>query len=394
MPPVKTAKAKAPAAEPETSGPESQLSRYLDQTKTEHFNYVEDTHYTVSTGSLNLDAEIGGFGPSLVRLVGPPSSGKSSFALNVAREFIATVPGSRVMYIKCEGRLSADIQGRSGLTYVKDPAQWRDGTVFVFECNVYEVIIGLLRDLITSNPDKHHYMFILDSMDGLNLRDDMSKTVNQANRVAGAPLLTKQLLQKIGVAMTKYGHLCFFLGQVSSEIKLDPYAKVQPRQVAGAGGNAIQHYASTVLSFQEWYESDLILENPEARVDRLKNRPLGHTAKVRISKADKEKRHITVEIPIKHGVVNGSAIWREREIADQLLSFGLVTKGGSWLTLTDVLREELATKVGGEAVPEKVQGLNQLYTLLESWPDVTTYLFSRFKEMISGLSTTPASAST
>lgn len=386
--PSKTVSVSPTKTEPSAS-PEASLSRFLDQNKEEHFNYVEDTDYLISTGSLNLDSEIGGFGPNLTRLVGPASAGKTSFSLNVAREFVATIPHSRILFIKCEGRLSSEIQSRCGLPFVKDPTQWRDGSVFIFECNVYEVIISLLRNLIMDNPTKCRYMIILDSMDGLNLRADMEKTVDENNRVAGAPLLTKQFLQKVSVAMAKHGHLCFFLSQVSSEIKLDPYAKTTPRQVGGAGGNAIQHFASSVLAFQEWYEGDLILEKPEEKPDRVKNRALGHICKVRVVKADKEKRYITVLIPIKYGVTNGSAIWREREIVDQLLGWGLILKKGSWLTLTDVLRKELKEH-DLDGAPEQIQGMNQLYSFLESRPDITSYLFNRFKSMISS-STNPTS---
>lgn len=376
---VVTLKEQAPAA---ATG--SQLSKFMEANKTEHFNFVEDTDYQVSSGSLTLDVNLGPFRPGLTRLVGPSSAGKSSFALKVAQNFLATVPRAKAVYIKAEGRLSKEIQERAGVTFTKEADQWKDGTVFVFESNVYEVVIGLMRELIANNPGKHVYMFILDSMDGLNLRGDMTKAVDEANRVAGAPLMTKQFLQKVGVAMTKLGHMCFFLGQVSSEIKLDPYAKGTPRQVGGSGGNAVQHYASTVLEFQNWYESDLILEDPEARVNHVKNKALGHICKVKIVKADKERRYYTVEIPIKHEQNGGGSIWKEREIGDMMLAWQLVKKAGSWLTLTETLLTELTdNKLTG--LPDKVQGMNQLYALLEERKDVTDYLFTKFKAMVGGV---------
>jgi len=379
---------------------EGQLTKFLNANKAEHFNFVDDVNYAVSTGSLNLDTELGKFSPSLIRLVGPSSAGKTSFAFNVTKEFFATVPNSRAVYIKAEGKLSPELQERTGLTFVKDPEQWKDKTVFVFESNVYEVVIGLIRELMGNNPNKHIYLFILDSMDGLILREDMVKTVDQNVRVAGAPKITKEFLQKVSVAMTKHGHLCFFLGQVSAEIKLDPYVKGVPRQVGGAGGNAIQHFASHVLEFQNWYESDLILEKPEERINRVTNKALGHICKIKIVKTDREKRYITVEIPIKHNSLGGGSIWREREIADQMLVWQLVSrtnpaaekkkeeggeakKGGSWLYVSPVLASELETK-GLPPLPEKVQGLNQLYALLEERKDVADYLFAKFSAMVSG----------
>lgn len=381
---------------------EAQLTKFLKANKDEHFNYVEDTNYAVSTGSLSLDVEMGLIGPSLVRLVGPSASGKTSFAFGVTKEFFATVSNARAVYIKAEGKLSADLQQRTGLTFVKDPEQWRDNTVFVFETNVYEVVIGLIRDLITNNPSNKRYVFILDSMDGLILREDAVKTVDQNVRVAGAPKITKEFLQKVSVAMTKRGHLCFFLGQVSAEIKLDPYAKGTPRQVGGAGGNAVQHFASHVLEFQNWYESDLLLEKPDERLNRLTNKALGHTCKVKINKTDREKRYVVVEIPIKHNQTGGGSIWREREIGDAMLMWGLVTKtnpnpdpkkakdegkekkGGSWLYFAPSLINEMADKGLPPLEDTKIQGMNQLYALLEERRDLTDYLFNRFRSMIGG----------
>lgn len=401
-PPAKTKTPKDIASSESSASPEAALSRYLDQTKTEHFNYIPDTNYVVSSGSLSLDVELHGFAPGLVRLCGNASAGKSSFALNVARQFVETVPHSRILFIKAEARLSDEIQSRCGLPFTKDPKAWQDGSVFVFECNVYEVVIGLLRTLVTDNPTNCRYMIILDSMDGLNLRDDASKAIDQANKVAGAPLLTTQFLQKMSVAMTKYGHLCFFLSQVRNEIKLDPYAKASLRQVASAGGAAIQHYASHVLFFQEWYEGDLILEKEGERLNRLTNKALGHICKIKIIKTDKEKRYTVVEIPIKHNQTGGGSIWREREIGDVLLMWQLVTKtnpkaekkdgepkkGGAWLYFAPTLLDEL-DKEGLPPLPAdkegcvKVQGLNQLYDLLEARKDLTDYLFKRFRDMLS-----------
>ncbi len=360
----------------------AQLAKYLDANKAEHFNYVDDTDYRVSSGSLSLDIEIGGFQPSMVRLVGPSSAGKTSFAFGVVTQFFATVPRARCVYVKAESKLSDDLQARTGLTFTKDPLQWKDNTVFVLECNVYEAVIGLLRDLITNNPNKQTYVFILDSMDGLNLREDLAKTIDQNSRVAGAPKLTKEFLQKVSMAMTKHGHLCFFLSQVSTDIKIDPYAKTTPRQVGGSGGNAVQHFASHVLEFQNWYESDLLLEKPDERLHRSNNRALGHTCKVKIIKTDQEKRYITVEIPIKHSTGGArGGIWREREIGDVMLGWQLVSKKGSWLSFAPQLIAELADKdVTG--LPEKVQGMNQLYALLEERRDVADYLFEQFKARV------------
>lgn len=391
-------------AESPANGPEAQLSKFLKSNKEDHYNFIEDVLYRVSSGSLALDAEIGGFSPGLVRCVGVSSSGKTSFSFGVVKEFFKTVENSRCVYIKAEGRLSDDIQQRTGLTFTKDADEWKNGTVFVFECNIYETVIGLMRELIVNNPNKTRYFFIIDSMDGLNLKNDFVKSIEEGNRVAGSPLMTKQFLQKVSLGMGKNGHLCFFLGQVSAEIKLNPYEKGTPRQVGGSGGSAVQHFSSHVLEFENWYEGDMILENPNERLNAKTNRSIGHNCKIKIVKTDKEARYIKVEIPIRHYDNGGGGIWREREIADMLIVWRLVTKtdpdktskkgeddpdkgaadkkGGAWLYFDPALKSELKEKVNFEA-PPKIHGLNKLYELLEENKSVSDYLFEKFRSMIS-----------
>jgi RecA/RadA recombinase len=404
-------KPKTPAAEKtETvtaADPRVQLTKYLNGNRDDHYNHVPDIAYHVSTGSLALDREIGGgLGVGVHRLVGPPGAGKSSEALEIARNFLATVPNSRVVYVKSEGRLSDNMRARSGLTFTKRGEDWAVGTVFIFECNIYETIIGLFRDLILNNGTDCRYLFIVDSADAVNLKNDLLKDIG-TEKVAGGPLLTKRFLQKFALAMAKFGHMCLYLGQISTNIQLDPYGPKGPvRQVSGGGGTGVQHFANEVLEYQEWYEGDLILPDPDARVDRIKNRPLGHTVRIKLKKDDKENRYITVEIPIRHGQTNGTSIWREREVGDEMLAWHLVSKtnpnppeeakgkkpveakktGGSWLYFAPQLAA-LVAEQGMEPLPEKVQGMPQLYALLEERGDVTQLLYKRFREMIAGAAT-------
>lgn len=360
----------------------SQLNKFLKENKDEHYNFTPDTTYKVSSGSLNIDMEIGGFSPGAIRFVGSASGGKTSTALEVARNFLATVPNSRVLHVLSEGRLSNNHKTRSGLTFVSRAEDWVPGTCFLFETNIYEVVIGLMRELIKNNPTDCKYMFILDSADSMNLRNDFIKSVDEANKVAGSPLMTKQLLQKIGLGMVKFGHMCVFIGQVSAEIKLDPYAKTTPRQVGGSGGNAVQHFANEVLEFMERYEGDLILEDPDARPDRLKNRIIGHICKIKLKKSNTEKRFTVIEVPIRHGQTGGSSVWREREIVDQMLVWGLVTRKGSWTNINEKLIAELAA-IGVE-MPVQFQGIDKLYTFLDDNKTATSFLFDKFRRMVSG----------
>jgi RecA/RadA recombinase len=371
-------------AEKQPLDPQAQMDSFLKQTKEDHFNLEEHAPpLLVSSGSLNLDMEIGGFSEGAHRVGGGPGLGKTPFVLNAVDNFLDAVPDSRAVWCKAEGRFSLKNMARARHPLVYSASEWKAGTILIFKSNVYEAWISMMRSLVTNNPTGCRYAFVTDSLDNMILRNDMAKPIEEGQKIAGAPLLTKQLFQRIGLALNERGHIAFFISQKTSEIKTDQYAKTEQRQMTGSGGNAAGHNAQETLEFLDQWEGDLILKNPAERLHRVTNPAIGHLLKVKVKKSASEKRWITVEIPIKYGVTQGSAIWREREIGDQMLAWGLVTKASSWLTLTPALLGELE-KAGITGLPEKVQGLNQLYDLLETRKDVADHLFDTFKKRIGG----------
>ena len=69
----------------ETS-PLSQIEAYLQQHKGDHYNFEEQRDYTISSGSLLLDIEMGGgIKPGVVRASGVTEGGKTSCGLAFRR---------------------------------------------------------------------------------------------------------------------------------------------------------------------------------------------------------------------------------------------------------------------------------------------------------------------
>ncbi len=380
---------KAAAAEAEklskTMSPEALLAAEMKRSPEDHLNDEEAVFYKASTGSLNMDMETGGgVGPGVFVVTGPYESGKTSFTLACMKNMLATVENSRGFYVKAEGRLSEEMKARAGVRFVYKPEEWVDGTCFVLETNVWEFTLNTLRALVSKNPLKKRYFFFIDSMDGMTLRDDLAKDVGTANKVAGGPLLTKQFLQKMANAMAKRGHICAVAAQVSAAIQLDPYSPSAPRSGPGGGGNAKDHFANFIFVFSPKNQGDYILEDPEARVDRFKNKVLGHNVKILIKKSPNEKSNTPVTYPVRYGRSNGDSVWREYEIVDALLMFQLLTKSGSWLKLAETLAKELLEKGGFADVPAQLQGVDNWRKMLETRKDVADYLFKRFHDMVAG----------
>src|SRR6185369_12808440 len=159
----------------------------LEENREDHFNGRKRVDWEISTGSLLLDVAVGGsLGPCLLRLCGENNEGKTPQALEIIRNFLLTIPNSKALWMIAEGRgLSKENAERCGLKFVYSPEEWAVGTVFVLESNVYELFINAVKDLVMNNEEDYRYCFAVDSIDGLMLKNDKSKAINENNKVAG-----------------------------------------------------------------------------------------------------------------------------------------------------------------------------------------------------------------
>jgi RecA/RadA recombinase len=355
----------------------SRLLSFLKENKEDHYNFEEEIYYKVSTGSLNLDiATGGGLSPGLHRFLGMNEGGKTSEALEVTRNFLKTVDNSRAFLFKAEGRLSKEIQERSGIKFITNPEEWTDGTCFVFECNIFETVSELMKDLIQNNDENKRYIFILDSVDGLMTKGDSQKTLSEATKVAGGAVISSMLMKKISLALSKRGHMAIFISQVRSDIKLDPYAaNKEVRQTSATGGNALLHFANWILEFEPRYNKDLILEKPNEKYDPLKNKIVGHSVKITIKKSTNETTNSKVQYPIKYGRKDGGSIWKEYEVIDQILAWEFATAKGAWVTFSDEVIEEL--KKSNIELKKQHQGIDNLRSYLEENKDITNYFYNK-----------------
>lgn len=369
--------------QPEISANDIAL-KFLKANKDDHLNFVEEKYYRVSTGSWNWDFHTnGGLPPGLHRFIGPPESGKTSSCLEVMRNFLKRKNAFGV-YIKAEGRLSKEMQARCGLKFIFNPEEeeWTAGSVLVIESNIFEFCINFIRELIDNNPTGAEYCVLIDSMDGLILRDDAQKSFDENSKVAGSPMLTKRFLQKMANKMAKLGHIVLMTGQYSTNISLDTYAKASDKRPSqGGGGWGAAHFANFVFDFSETFNGDVIKEK-DAEQESLTNPRLGKYITVKIIKSPNEKTGTKLKYPVKIGVIGGSSVWRSYEIFDVLRMFKLLA-GSTWLQLSDTSMYK-GLKDAGAAVPEneKWNGSKKFLAWLEEDKAAQKFFTERLMDVI------------
>ncbi len=359
---------------------QAQIKNFLKRNEESHYNFEPTIDYKVSSGSLLFDYKLGGgLGTGLHRFVGINEGGKTSCALQFMKNFLDQPTKRKGFYIKAEGRLSKEMINRSGVKFVFDADDWKEGTCFVFESNIYETVFDALRELVGKNDEKIQYFFLLDSVDGLIRKGDLDKTFEESQKVAGGAVIAADLMKRMSIALQKRGHVCVFISQVRADIKLDPYSKAPIRQTTATGGNALLHFANWIIEFEARYKGDLILQDEKAAYDEQKNPLIGHVVKVTIKKSPNEKTNSIIKYPIRYGRKNGTSNWIEKEIFDFLLMWDFAEQKGAWINFdADFLN--ILKEAGFVDFPDKIQGTAKFETLINENEKLKKFLFNYISE--------------
>jgi len=378
-----TKKILPPKEEKKTSS-NSALQNFL-KTAT-HYNNVIPKETIISSGSLQLDSEIQVRSGMIVRLVGKGSEvGKSSQGFVFLENYMKTMPNSRALYVKAEGRgLSKKKLDKTGLTFVYTVDEWIDGTVFVVCSNIAEPIFKMLiKTLHDAHEAGEHIAWMIDSMDGLILEDDLEKGISNNGMVAGVPKLTKLLFRHLALPNSHYDSLGIITGQYAAQIKIETHAPSAPNQGSSSGGMSQQHQADYVFEYQQIPEGKYITEK-DGKPDRLKNKILGKFARVKILKSADDVTGNMYEVPIRKGdqYKGSKQIWLAYEVADMsIVSCGIATAGGAWISFEQDIIEE--AKALGLELQEKVNGINKLYDYLEENEPIMQFLRAKILSLIS-----------
>jgi hypothetical protein len=345
--------------------------------KNAHFNDIVPKDYSVSTGSLNLDLETGKIGPSIIRCSGMAEAGKTSFSLNLVKNFLSDkTRRRRAIYFLSDKELSEGLIVRCGVKFVENMDDWIDGTCFVIRTNEYETVCNTIKKAIKGDSGVE-IIFVLDSMDNFAPKAALEADFGDSFQKGGTSAITAHFFRCFNIELPRLGHLVVMISQYRDSVQIGKGAPII-KQTSSSGGRALEHGVIWAFEFQLPMNSkeDMFWEG-----EPYKSKKLGHNCIVQFKKSTNEKTGVKVKYPIIYGRQAGNSIWIEKEIFDQLLMWGMLKSKGAWNTWSDVIYKELQ-EIDKE-IPQQIQGQDNVVKYLESKPDVSKFLYAKIKDVLS-----------
>lgn len=340
------------------------------------YNDMDAPDWRVSTGSIILDSVLStdrkeGIGSQIVKIYGPFGAGKTSFLLNIAKNFQKLGPNYFVFIVNAEGRITDKLLEQAGIS--KNPSQYH-----MEHGQQAEAIFSKIRILMMDNNQKPkkdyvHFCVLIDSMDALIKKEDMEKIDTEGYdsnlRVGGNAVISKTFLKSASLPITAGKHLLLLTGQVITNIN----ASKNQKKTLPSGGVGAQYFSSTMLEVKKAWTNTKIWEG---------EKEIGHYFELLIEKtANNQRAGETVLVPIKKDFKPGEAVWREVEAKDLMLQWGLIKKGGMGrFEMSETFSKELAeNKIDHE---EKFHGEGKIISHLEENEPLLNYAIDKLKKLL------------
>ena len=292
-------------------------------------SYITDTKLAIIPVSPKIDMALGGGVPegSLFIMTGPEKVGKTITALTFCAN--AQTVNRKVYYGNIEGRLrKRDLEGIASLSVDPEHMEIIGST----QGNILsaEKYLGIFDNLIHTQPD---CICVVDSFSALSSESELTGDITDTQVMSVQKVLAK------------------FCRRISNVLPINKVTVVGITHLManmstfGRGKAKVEKSGSALK-----YQVDVKLHATHSQPIMQGDSQIGQTVHWQVVTSAIGAPGQKVSSHIKYG----RGIWKEMELADLLVDFGLVEKSGAWFKLPN---------------EEKVQGKNNLAKYLEDNPD-------------------------
>jgi len=292
----------------------------------------------VSTGSLRLDAALGGGLPKgrIIEIYGPESSGKTTLALHTVASFQRE--GGRAAFIDAEHALDPVYAEALGVD---------TENLIISQPDNGEQALEITDELVNSDAVD---VIVIDSVAALTPKAEIEGEMGDAHMGLQARLMS-QALRKLTAGVKRNNCMVVFINQLRMKIGV-----VWGNPETTCGGNALKFYSSVRLDIRR---TGSIQQGEEI---------IGNKTKVKVAKNK-------VAPPFKVAtfeIMYGKGISKVGEIIDMALEADLIKKNGAWFGYVPTLQ-------GGDEM--KQQGKEAVRAYLLERPDLMTELEEKLREL-------------
>lgn len=320
----------------------------------------------ITTGSAQLDMHLdGGFNAGSISLFyGDEESGKTAQAMAWGANWQKHY-GEKgwVILLDAEGRMTKKKFDMSGVDISRFIAP---------KSNSSEDALQNIQEMILNNPHGFKYFFIIDSINAFTTKDERGKTLSEAEARAGVARVTSMAFKKLSLPIHVLGHHLY----LCSQVRATNMTGFGGSGGGPSGGKAAKFYGDLNAKMGQAWDgtSPKMLTEGDAVIGRY--------TRYEFKKSYNEVTGSKIDIPIKYNHIGG--VWREAEILDLALAWGVILQKGSWMKPQEELLRESAEKAGLDAdlVCKSIQGKTGYIGHLEDNPDIAEFLYSYLKTVI------------
>lgn len=262
---------------------------------------MPEDYKAISTGCVGLDALLGIGGiplGTIAEIYGPPSSGKSTLAMNIVAQ--AQAAGYQCLLVDAERAFDRNLWAAMGVDLNK---------LYVVNQIIAEENLDIAENFVKSGAVD---VVVIDSVSALAPKAEMEEQMDKQSIGLQARMMSKALMRFTPIAGA-HEALIVFINQTRHKI----HAFGDPETTSG--GMSLPFYATTRIKVQGGEFNNSLIKDEAGEV-------IGHQTTFTVKKTRKAKPRTKTKIPLIYGV-GYDLPWETLNIA---VDYGIIDKKGAW----------------------------------------------------------------